>query len=168
MKVLSFLLFVCPIVFAQAQAPAPAPDFPDLPDNTVIAVFDDGVQFTLGDYKTLYAALPGNQQAMQRNRKDFLEQFALMRKLARQAEQEKLDQASPTKQAIEFNRLYMLSQAKMNKEVMGQIVSPEEIDKAYEANKERYKQVKVKAIYVMFTKAAASLPSNNGKRLLTQ
>jgi peptidyl-prolyl cis-trans isomerase C len=167
MKVLSAFAYFCSILLAQAPAPAPAPDFPDLPDTTVIAVFDDGTQFSLGDYKKLYAALPGNQQAMTRNRKEFLEQYGLMRKLALMAEKEKLDQTSPNKEALAFNRLYLLSQAKLNQEVMGQSVEPEEIDKAYEARKEQYKQVRVKAIYIMFTKAAASQASN-GKRLLTQ
>jgi peptidyl-prolyl cis-trans isomerase C len=53
----------------------------------------------------------------------------------------------------------------MNQEVMGAHVEPEDIGKYYEANKERYKQVRVKAIYISFTKAQASQASN-GKRLL--
>jgi len=167
MKVLSLFACVGAILSAQGQPPAPVPDFPDLPDNTVIAVFDDGTQYSLGEYKKLYAALPGNQQVMLRNRKEFLEQYALMRRLARLAEEEKLDRTSPNKEALEFNRQYLLSQAKLNQEVMSQSVEPEEIDKAYEARKEQYQQVKVKAIYIMFTKAAASQASN-GKRLLTQ
>ncbi|PWU10365.1 MAG: hypothetical protein C5B51_04465 [Terriglobia bacterium] len=166
MRVLGVFAFWCSMLSAQGQAPA-APDFPDLPDKTVIAVFDDGVQMTLGEYKTLFAALPGNQQAMVRDRKAFLEQYALMRKLAHLAEEAKLDKTSPNKEAIEFNRLYLLSQAEMNQQIMGVVLQPEEINAAYEANKERYKQVRVKAIYIMFTKAAASQASN-GKKLLTQ
>ena len=84
MKVLSLFVFAWSILSAQT---APAPDLPDLPDKTVIAVFDDGVPFTMGDFKKLYAVLPPtNQQGALRDRKGFLEQYALMRKLVQIAE----------------------------------------------------------------------------------
>src|SRR5579864_2729854 len=142
MKVLSLFAFTCTILSAQT-APAPTlPDLPDLPDKTVIAVFDDGVQLSMGDFKKLYAVLPPtNQQGALRDRKSFLEQYALMRKLVQMAEKEKLDQVSPNKEALEWNRFLILGQARMNQEVMGANVDPDEIGKYYEANKEQYKQV---------------------------
>jgi peptidyl-prolyl cis-trans isomerase C len=165
MKVLSLFVFTWSILSAQT---APAPDLPDLPDKTVIAVFDDGVPFTMGEFKKLYAVLPPtNQQGALRDRKNFLEQYALMRKLVQMAEKEKLDQESPNKEALEWNRFLILGQARMNKEVMSASVEPDDIGKYYEANKDRYKQVRVKAIYISFTKAQASQFSN-GKRLLTE
>jgi len=171
MKVLSILLFTCSLFAQPAPAPSPtlSPAVASLPDETVIAVFDDGAKFTLGEFKKLFTALPeNNQQSIMRDRKGFLEQYALMRKLAHMADVDKLDQASPTKESIEFNRLFILSQAKMNSEVMSGDIQPEEITKYYEDNKARYKQVKVKAIYVAFTKAAASQPNSSGKKLLSE
>jgi parvulin-like peptidyl-prolyl isomerase len=164
MKALSLLVLFACILPAQTVT---VPGLPDLPDETVIAVFDDGMKLTMGDFKKLYTALPGNQQAIQRDRKGFLEQYGLMRKLAHMAEEQKLDQTSPNKEAIEFNRQFLLSQAKLQFESMSQNVEPDEIGKYYEANKEHFKEVKVKAIYITFSKAQAS-QKNNGKQVLTE
>jgi peptidyl-prolyl cis-trans isomerase C len=164
MKSLGLLVLFACILPAQTST---LPGLPDLPDETVIAVFDDGMKLTMGDFKKLYTALPGNQQAMQRDRKGFLEQYALMRKLAHMAEEQKLDQTSPNKEAMEFNRQFLLSQAKLQFESMSQNVEPDEIGKYYEANKERFQEVKVKAIYITFSKAQASQASN-GKKILTE
>jgi parvulin-like peptidyl-prolyl isomerase len=169
MKVLGFLVFLASGLLAQAPPPqAPPPALPDIPDDAVIAVFDDGVKFTMGQYRAIYSALPGNQQAMAQNRRVFLEQFALIRKLAHMAEEEKLDQSSPAKDLIEYYRMFFLGQAKLNHEIQNQNVEPDEIAKYYAANKERYKEVKVKAIYITFSKAQASQVSNSGKKLLTE
>jgi peptidyl-prolyl cis-trans isomerase C len=165
MKALSLFVFACAILAAQTTAPAPDPAIPDLPNETVIAVFDDGVKFTMEDFRNLYAALPGNQQAMIRDRKGFLEQYALMRKLAQMAEKDKLDQTSPNKEALAFNRMYILSQTKLQAESMKPVIDEGDVKKYYETNKSQYQQVKVKAIYIAFTKALAS---QAGKPMLTE
>jgi parvulin-like peptidyl-prolyl isomerase len=135
----------------------------------VIAVFDDGVQLTMADFRNLYAVLPAtNQQSMLRDRKGFLEQYAFLRKLAQMAEADKLDQTSPNKEALAYNRLAMLGQMKLSAENMKIVVSEDDVKKFYEANKGQYEQVKVKAIYIAFTKALASSQQSNGKQLLTQ
>jgi len=169
MKALSVFVFTCGILAAQATPPpsVPAPSIPDLPDGTVIAVFDDGVKFTMADFRNLYAALPANQQGMLRDRKAFLEQYALMRKLSQMAEADKLDQASPNKEALAFNRMFLLSQMKLQTESMKPVVEEDEVKKYYEANQGQYHQVKVKAIYIAFSRALASQASN-GKQLLTE
>ena len=170
MKILSIFVFACGILAAQTAAPppsVPAPSIPDLPDETVVLVFDDGAKFTMGDFRNLYAALPSNQQAMLRDRKGFLEQYALMRKLAQMAEADKLDQTSPNKESLAFNRMFILSQAKLQDESMKKVVNEDDVKKYYEANKSQYQQVKVKAIYIAFTKALASQASK-GKQLLTE
>ena len=53
MKVLSVFLFACCCVAWAQTAPAPAapPQMPDIPDQTTIAVFDDGVKLTMADFK---------------------------------------------------------------------------------------------------------------------
>jgi peptidyl-prolyl cis-trans isomerase C len=168
MKSLAFLAFSCGVLAAQVAAP-PAASLPNIPDQTVIAVFDDGSKLTMGDLKAYYGVMPPNsQQAILRDRKAFLEQWGLLRKLAGIAEQKKLDQTTPNKEALEYNRLLVLSQAAVNDELLTSAPQPQEVDKYYETNKERYKQVKVKAIYITFTKEAVSKLGSNGKPLLSE
>jgi peptidyl-prolyl cis-trans isomerase C len=163
MKLAVFLAFIGGVLTAQTNVP---PQLPDLPDNTVIATFDDGSKFTMADFRNLYAVLPpNNQQGMLRDRKAFLEQYALLRKLARMAEADKLDQTSPNKEALAYNRMILLYQMKLTAQTMNTSVSEDDVTKYYEANKNQYKQVKVKAIYIAFTRALASQKGDGKKRL---
>jgi peptidyl-prolyl cis-trans isomerase C len=168
MKFLVFLAFGCGVLAAQTPAP-PAGTLPNIPDQTVIAVFDDGTKLTMGELKAFYGVMPPNsQQAIVRDRRAFLEQWGLLRKLAGIAEQKKLDQITPNKEALEYNRLLVLSQAAVNDELLTSAPQPQEVEKYYETNKERYKQVKVKAIYITFSKEAVSKLGSNGKPLLSE
>jgi peptidyl-prolyl cis-trans isomerase C len=168
MKVPGLLVFFCGVIAAQVAAPN-APPVLNVPDETVIAVFEDGTKMTAGEFKALYGVLPANsQQAATRDRKGFLEQWALFRKLAAVAEKRKLDQTSPSKEALEYNRLLILSQAAVNDELTHTVPPPGETEKYYEANKERYKQVKVKAIYITFTNEPVSRLGTNGKPALSE
>ena len=134
-----------------SPATVSTPSLPDLPEQTVIAVFDDGTQFTMGDFKRVYGALPPqNQQMALRDRLAFLQQWALMRRLARMAEEQKLEQQSPTKETLDYYRMMILSQAKLEHVLQTTTVDPSEIVKFYDANKDKYKQVRVKAIYIAF------------------
>jgi peptidyl-prolyl cis-trans isomerase C len=147
MKFLSPALFVC-LASAFAQTPAP---LPDLPDETVIATFDDGATMTMGEFKRIYSVLPTeNQQQVLQNRGEFLQQWALMRKLAHAAEANRLDALSPSKEALEYQRLVILSQARMTQAANEIAVLPSDVAKYYEANQNHYKQVRVKAIYLGF------------------
>jgi peptidyl-prolyl cis-trans isomerase C len=143
MKFLSIALFVC-LASAWAQTP-----LPNLPDETVIATFDDGVTMTMGEFKRIYVVLPPEtqKQAMQ-NRQSFLQQWALMRKLAKMAQDDKLDQLSPSKESLEYYRLAILSQAKMDDAAIHTAVLPSQVSEYYESHKDRYRQVRVKAIYI--------------------
>ncbi|HTS27924.1 MAG TPA: peptidylprolyl isomerase [Bryobacteraceae bacterium] len=175
MKVPSILLFVClsalraqtPQTQPATPMPAPPPKIPDLPDDTAVAVFDDGTRFTVGDFKKIYAALPPeNQQMALRERRLFLQQWGLMRKLAQMAEKEKLDQASPVKESLDYARMMILSQAELNDQLGKGTVEPGEIVKYYDVNKEKYKVVKVKAIYIAFSDDPPGANSK-GKKPLT-
>jgi peptidyl-prolyl cis-trans isomerase C len=126
---------------------------PDIPDQTTIAVFDDGVKLTMADFKKIFAVLPPDSRALVlRDRKSFLQQWAFMRKLAHMGEEAKLDQASPAKEQLEYYRLMILSQAKLADAANSTTVEPAEIVKFYDTDKERFKEVRVKAIYVSFGK----------------
>ena len=142
MKFASLALLVClGSVWAQS--------IPNLPDETVVATFEDGAKLTMGDFKRIYAALPPDaQRAALQNRQAFLQQYALMRKLAKAAVEEKLDQLSPVKEALEYNRISILSQAKLDDEGMHTAVLPSQVSEYYDSHRDRYVQMRVKAIYV--------------------
>ncbi|MBV8903372.1 MAG: peptidylprolyl isomerase [Acidobacteriia bacterium] len=168
MKAVALLVFLSGLMAAQQAAQEP-PNFPALPDDTVVAVFDDGTKMTMGEFKAFYNVLPQNSQlGMLHDRKSFLEQWALLRKLAAVSEEKKLNETSPSKEALEYNRLLVLSQAAINDELLTSSPEPADIEKYYEANKDRYKLVKVKAIYITFSKEPASKLGPNGKPLLTE
>jgi len=78
--------------------------------------------------------------------------------MAKMAEESKLDQASPTKDILEFQRLLTLWQAEINDAMNKIIVPTEDLEKYYETNKERYSQVAVKTIYVAFYTGAGTEP----------
>ncbi|HJZ95677.1 MAG TPA: peptidylprolyl isomerase [Candidatus Solibacter sp.] len=146
MKYLAVALLCLHALSAQALPP-----MPKLPDDTPIAEFDDGTKFTMGDFKKVYSVLsPAQQQMAMRDRMQFLQQWAFMRKLAHMAEQEKLAEKTPYKEAIEQYRLQILSEAKISDAINQVVIAPDEIVKSYENNKSKFSQVKVKALYIAF------------------
>jgi len=169
MKTLSLCVFILAAgSVARPQNVIPtASVFPEISDDTVIAIFDDGAKLTMRQFRGLYTVMnPQMQQAAMQNRREWIQQYALFRKLAFMAEHEKLDQGSPTKEALEFNRMLLLSQVKLNANMNATTVEGPEIVKSYEAGKERFKQVKVKTIYISFI--PANLAKATGEKGLTE
>jgi len=170
MKALILGIFVSVIgAFAQVMPAVPAAErpqiLPEIPDATVIATFDDGVQFTMGEFRKFYAILPPqNQQNALRDRRTFLQHWAFMRKLSLMADQQKLDQESPSKEALAYNHMVVMSQAKLNDALNAIVVNPKDIVLHYELGKENYKQVRVKTIYFAFSSAQETA----GKKPLTE
>src|SRR5450755_1078443 len=103
MKVIFLLAFAClSAIWAQSAPPAAAAasTLPDLPDDTVVAVFGDGTKFTMGNFRKIYEALPpANQQMALRNREVWLHQWELLRKLTKMAETPKLAKKALTRKA---------------------------------------------------------------------
>jgi parvulin-like peptidyl-prolyl isomerase len=142
---------------------------PDLPDEAVVAIFGDGTKFTMGDFKTIYQALPpANQQMAMRNREVWLHQWELLRKLTKMAEDAKLDQESPYKESLAYSRMNVLATAEINAAFNLIVVEPAEIVKYYDSNKPKYTQVRVKAIYIAFNDDAAAGSATKGKKTLTE
>ena len=161
MKASVILVFAgCSLVCAQppASTPAPAPaapparaELPNLPDSEVIAEFPDHTTFTMGDIRKYIAALPPESQPMaMQDPKSWIQGWARMVQMAHLAEAEKLQDRSPIKEQLEFQRLYLLAQSEMQERLMTTPVDGPDIAKAYDATKDKYKQVKVNAIYVAF------------------
>ena len=61
MKSLALFALTCGVLAAQVAVP-PAGTLPNVPDETVIAVFDDGTKLTMGEFKAYYGVLPQNSQ----------------------------------------------------------------------------------------------------------
>jgi len=161
----SLLLAVA--AWAQSVAPQAVTPPPDLPPDTVVATFGNGEKLTAGELKSFIAAMPPQmQQNALRDRKAFVQQFALMHRLAEMAEQAKLDQQSPTRESLAFNRMYVLMNAQLHEKMNGITVAPADVQAFYDHNKDRFTQAKVKAIYVTFS--ANPQPASDGKKHLTE
>ncbi len=182
MKYLPVLLFTAVV---WAQSPAAAPPVEPAPSSnppvahldvgkalaaknpdTVIATFDNGKKLTLGELNSFLAAMPPNMAtAASRDRKGFVQQFALMQHLSEMAEKAKLDQQSPTREALAFNRLYLLMNAQLHEQLTTMQVPPDEVNNYYNSNKDRFKQVKVKAIYLPYTTDPSAQPAGEKKKM---
>jgi len=145
------LLTIGFLAIGLAQTPPAAP-----PPDTIIASVE-GKSLTYGEIATFMKGMnPQMQQNAMRNRKQFVEQYALMRKLSALAEQAKLGERSPYKEAIESYRMNLLMQAEINEYVDHILITAEDLQKYYADNKSHYDQVKLKVIYVPFSSAPAA------------
>ncbi len=165
------LLFLFTLsVWAQTGAPqSTPPPVPDLPPDTVVATFGAGQKLTAGELKSFLAAMPPNMaQAALRDRRAFVQQFALMHRLSEMAEQAKLDQQSPTREALIFNRMYLLMNARLHEQLTGMKIEPAEAQSFYNQNKDRFKQVKVKAIYIRYGAGTKPLTETEAEAKIAQ
>jgi len=151
-----------------AQSPYGAiPDvLPKLSDDTQIALFEDGTALTAGQLRGYLSVLEPSKQAIAaQSPETLIQEIAFMRKLAGMAEQEKLDQQSPAREQLAFNRLLLLTQIKVGDAMNQQQVDPKDVLNYYNVNKNKYKQVKVNAIYVSFGEASKT---SGGKKILSE
>ena len=131
----------------------------------MVAIFGDGTKFTMGDFRRIYSALPpANQQMALRNREQWLHQWELLRKLTKMAEDAKLDQESPYKETLAYGRMNVLATAQINAAINQIVVEPGDIVKYYDSNKQKYTQVRVKAIYIAFNDDAAASSAGQGQK----
>jgi peptidyl-prolyl cis-trans isomerase C len=150
-----------PAVTAPADA-APAP----LPPETVVAEVN-GKKYTAGDLDKLINMLPAQYQQAARSQPQLLSQVFLMQRLADDAVKAGLDQKPPFKDQLEMSRMQTLSTAELS-DVNNRIeITQAEQQNYYNENPDKFKEVKVRVIYVAFNptpgKAAAG-----GKKLPTE
>jgi len=81
------------------------------------------------------------------------------------ADEKKLFEQSPYKEAIAHARMQVLVQAMINEQLNSIVIEPGEIVKYYEANKSKYGQVKVKAIYIAFSDDGSTTSAGPRMRL---
>ncbi|HEX3876513.1 MAG TPA: peptidylprolyl isomerase [Bryobacteraceae bacterium] len=153
MKVLVSFVFCLATLYSQTAPPPSTPNtLPNLPDNTPYAKYADGTVLTIGDVRGLLAAVNNPQAA--NDVQGFLNQYGVMRKLAKLAVSDKLDQEQPTKEQLEFARVLTLFQAELTHR-SNPIVQLDDEKAYYEQHKADYKQVKTYAIYVAFSNAGS-------------
>ncbi|HUB32586.1 MAG TPA: peptidylprolyl isomerase [Bryobacteraceae bacterium] len=156
-------------VWGQEQA-AKRPQMPDIPDTEVVAVFDDGAKFTMGEFRNMLTVLPPEMQKRAvEDRPNFVKQWALMRKLAKLAETDKLEQQSPTKEMLEYNRTMVLMNAALTNALNHVNVESYEIVNYYNAHREEYRQIHLRAIYISFAKKLTEEQAREkGEKLLAE
>jgi peptidyl-prolyl cis-trans isomerase C len=122
-------------------------------DDAVVAVID-GRPIRYAEIRAFLDAMPAqNRAAALQSPEDFLRQYALMGKLSALAEERKLDEETPYKQQLEYNRKMVLSTAGLNLVSQEVRVSDAETRAFFKANEEDYAEVKVKVIYLPFNNA---------------
>jgi len=172
MKVFLFSTFLfTAAAWAQSAAPQTAPPAkpPALSPDTVVATFGNGQKLTVGELKNFISAMPPQmQQSALRDRKGFVQQFALMHRLAEMAEQAKLDQSSPTKESLAFSRMYLLMNAQIHEAMNGMQVSSADLDAYYKKSQDRFSEVKVKAIYISFSADPSKETGAEGEKHRTE
>src|ERR1035437_847789 len=113
-----------------------------------------------------YPVRSGSQREVRQPGRDAI--WELMRKLSKMAEDEKLDQESPYKETLAYARMNVLLTAEINAAMNRVVGEPGDIVKYYDSNKQKYTQVRVKAIYIAFSDDAAAISASKGKKPLTE
>jgi parvulin-like peptidyl-prolyl isomerase len=72
----------------------------------------------------------------------------MLQHLADQAEREKLAETSPVKERLALHRAQVLAQAIAERKRADVNVSPEDVQKRYETDKDKYEEAKIRAIHV--------------------
>jgi parvulin-like peptidyl-prolyl isomerase len=136
----------------QAQAPpAPAPSAPIAPDTIVLE--SNGKKYTKAEVDKIIAGLPPQVQQTARMQAQILGQYFVYQRLAADAEKEGLDQLEPWKSAIDFQRVETLAKAELTNHSNTIQVTPEDEDAYYKKNPDKYRQAKVRVIYISFNPA---------------
>ena len=146
-------------------APLAAPPAPIAPDAVVIEV--SGKKYSKAEVDALIQGLPPQIQPQVRMQPVMLSQFFMIKRLADDAVKAGLDRQSPYKEAIEFNRMTILQQAQTTTYLNTIQVTPEELQAYYKENPDKFKEAKVRVIYISFTSSNAAT-GTNGKKLLSE
>jgi len=149
----------------KAPAAPPSTSAPVLPDTVVLSV--DGKKMTAAQVDALIASLPPQLQQAARAQPQVLGQIFLYQRLAADAEKEGLDKISPYKEAIELNRMQVLAQAELTSHQNNLSLTSDDQQKYYKDHQDKYRQAKVRVIYISFN-PTPDKPAPGGKKLLTE
>ena len=147
-----------PAVQAPGNAAAPAPPQPIPPDTVVAEV--NGTKYTAAEMDKLISMLPPQYQQLAKAQPQMLSQVFLMQRLASDAEKAGLDKKAPYKDQLEIQRMQVLSTAELSDVQNTMTISQEDQEKYYKDNPDKFKEVKVRAIYIKFAPTPAKPPAD--------
>jgi peptidyl-prolyl cis-trans isomerase C len=125
--------------------------FAQTPQSDTVIARVEGQTITYGEVQAMVEALgPQIQQFFAKDPKEFVRQYALQSKLARMAEEQKLDQESPYKQRLRYSRESVLMQSLMDRRMNETPIGEEEIEKRYAQAGGGDAQYRTKVLYVAF------------------
>lgn len=123
----------------------------DVADDAVVATLN-GQTFTAAQIRSLVAAAPSQVQSyFKANPKQFLTDHAYYMQLMKYAVDNKIDKKSPHKEALELQKLLYLAQAALNDKATAIDVSDAERKQYFDANKQKYRELRVRMIYFPMT-----------------
>ena len=135
-------------LFAAEDKPAVAPD--------AIVATVNGQKMTADEVRKMVAGLPAQvQTAFTNDPKQFMKEYAWYQIQQASAVKNGLEGQSPWKELLAFQRMMTLVQAEWNDAYLRVEVTPEQQQKYYETNKEKYRETQAKLVYIPFTDAAS-------------
>jgi peptidyl-prolyl cis-trans isomerase C len=152
-----------PVVNGPPEAATPPPAIS--PDTVVATV--NGKKYTKADLDRLITMLPTQYQQAARSRPELLGQVFLMQRLAEDAEKAGLDQKAPFKDQLEMQRIQVLSTAELSEVNNNMQISEDDQKKYYQDNLDKFKEVKVRVIYIAFNPTPGK-EAAGGKKLATE
>ena len=171
MKVLYFCVMLPVCVFAQTPSAPPTQAAVPLavPDTAVVAKVN-GKPITAAEARKMISVAPPQvQQGAVRDPKSVLEYLFLIDALQAEATKDKVTEASPWKDQIQFGYKQLLAQAEVAFRTNLFTVTEEEQKNRYEADKPvKYEQAKIRVIYISFVDPKAAPASAEGKKYLTE
>lgn len=125
----------------------------EVPPETVIATVG-GTPVTAGELADFLDALPPQQMpAFERDRKEFLRQWALMKRLAALAEQEGLDKQKTNLNRLNYVRLQVLMSAMLEKKSNDSAIDDDVLRKIYDQRTQGSASALTKVLYIAFGSA---------------
>jgi peptidyl-prolyl cis-trans isomerase C len=181
MKILTIAFLSSALLYGQAQEPvkvvpgapsvqappsaATAPQPPISPDTVVAEV--NGTKYTAGELDKMISILPAQYQQAAHSQTQILSQVFLMQRLAEDGAKAGLDQKSPFKEQLEMSRIQVLSTAELSDVQNTMKISQEDQEKYYQDNPSKFKEVKIRVIYVAFNPTPGKA-ATDGKKMVTE
>jgi peptidyl-prolyl cis-trans isomerase C len=134
------------------DAPAPATAAPPVAPDTVV-LESNGKKYTAADVDKMIASLPPQIQQNARMQPQIFGQLFVYQQLAEDAEKAGLDKQEPWKSALEFQRMQTLANAQLTTHSNTIQVTTEDEQAYYQKNPDKYRQAKVRVIYISFNPA---------------
>jgi parvulin-like peptidyl-prolyl isomerase len=148
-------------ILACAQT-APAPRAEPAADAVIATI--DGKPLTYGELHSYISTL---SQAQARTALDNLEntirQYAMLTRLSKLGEDQKLDQKQPYIDILRAGRMQVMAQAAISDQYQKVLVLPNEQEAYYKEHQAQYSKLKVKTIYLAFASNPTAAPATGKK-----